>query len=106
MRSSVAVISPPLIDPTYMLTRRIIALPASIEYVNGNVSAITIAPVRPGMAPTVIPRLVPMAIRMSPVGAVSSAMACSVGVTIDSFYYAVSWSFYGKSVTTIFVSTN
>ena len=72
IRSNVAVINPPLIEPTYILTSRIIAFPASIEYVSGSVSAMSIAPVRPGIAPTRIPRLVPMAIRISPVGAIRS----------------------------------
>ena len=49
-----------------MLTKSIMALPLSMEKVKGNVRAISIAPVKPGTAPTVTPRVVPSSMRNSP----------------------------------------
>ena len=66
MRNRVAVIKPPLMAPTYMPIRRIKAGMGSIEKVRGRVNAISMAPVRPGMAPTVIPKTVPTTIRIIP----------------------------------------
>ena len=59
MRSRVAVIRPPLTEPTYIATRSVNADCASMPKVSGSESAINIAPVRPGIAPTRIPRAVP-----------------------------------------------
>jgi len=63
---SVAVINPPLMAPTYMLISRMKALMGSMLNVSGNVRAMSIAPVNPGMAPIVIPRIVPMATSIAP----------------------------------------
>ena len=62
IRSKVAVINPPLTEPTYMETNSTKALFPSMEKVNGKLKAISIAPVNPGTAPTITPRLVPRAI--------------------------------------------
>ena len=70
--NNVAVISPPLTDPTYIDTKRINADSPLIENVRGKVSAINIAPVNPGMAPTIIPRLVPTAISSRELGVKSN----------------------------------
>ena len=63
---SVAVINPPLIAPTYMLISSIKALMGSMLKVSGKVRAMSIAPVNPGIAPIVIPRIVPMATNKAP----------------------------------------
>jgi hypothetical protein len=70
--NKVAVISPPLTDPTYIDTNRINADSPLIENVRGKVRAINIAPVNPGMAPTMIPRLVPTAISSRELGVKSN----------------------------------
>jgi hypothetical protein len=59
MRRRVALINPPLTAPTYIATRRTRPSTGSIEKVKGRVRAINIVPVRPGIPPTVIPRVVP-----------------------------------------------
>ena len=59
MRSSVAVIKPPLTDPTYIATRSASAVWPSMPKVSGKDSEINIAPVSPGIAPTVMPSAVP-----------------------------------------------
>ena len=59
MRNSVALINPPLTAPTYMATSKTRPLTGSIENVSGRERAISMVPVKPGMAPTVIPRVVP-----------------------------------------------
>ena len=66
--SKVAVIMPPLTEPTYMEIKRTSAEPLSIEKVSGKVNAINIAPVRPGIAPMTIPSEVPSAIKANDVG--------------------------------------
>ena len=66
MRNKVAVINPPLTAPTYVLINRMNALTGSIPKVSGKVSAISIAPVNPGIAPIVIPNAVPITIKNSP----------------------------------------
>ena len=76
IRSRVAVIIPPLIDPTYMPMRRVRAYCASIPYVSGMVSAMSIVPVRPGIAPTKIPSIVPSATSSNPPGLQSCVIAC------------------------------
>ena len=48
-----------MIDPVYIDTSRIIELTGDMWKVNGRVSAISIAPVRPGIAPTTMPAAVP-----------------------------------------------
>ena len=63
---SVAVINPPLTAPTYMLIKRMKAKIGSILNVNGSVRAISIAPVKPGIAPIVIPNTVPNTIKERP----------------------------------------
>jgi hypothetical protein len=55
----VAVIRPPLTDPTYIATSKARALWPLMLKVRGKVSEISIAPVRPGIEPTAIPRAVP-----------------------------------------------
>ena len=64
--SNVAVIKPPLMAPTYMLISRMNALIGSMLNVSGSVNAINIAPVNPGMAPTIIPKIVPKITRDIP----------------------------------------
>ena len=60
IRSKVAEIKPPLIDPTYMATSRIMASAGLlIENVSGNVKVINMAPVSPGIAPTITPSTTP-----------------------------------------------
>ena len=59
IRKSVALISPPLTEPTYIDTSRIIASIPSMENVQGRDKEISIAPVSPGIAPTMIPSAVP-----------------------------------------------
>jgi hypothetical protein len=66
MRNKVAVINPPLIAPTYMLMSRMKALMGSMLNVKGKVRAMSIAPVRPGIAPMVIPRIVPITTSIIP----------------------------------------
>lgn len=68
IRNKVAVINPPLTEPTYIETNRTKALLPSMEKVNGKVRAINIAPVNPGMAPTITPKLVPKAIKAKAAG--------------------------------------
>jgi hypothetical protein len=64
IRNKVAEINPPLIDPTYMETNNTIASAGfCMEKVNGNVSAINMAPVSPGIAPTTIPSETPSTIK-------------------------------------------
>ena len=60
MRIKVAEIKPPLVEPTYIDTKRISALVLSIKKVSGNVSAITMPPLNPGMAPTTTPTTTPV----------------------------------------------
>ena len=64
MRSSVALMSPPLTAPTYIATNSTSACAGCIVYVNGSVSAMSIVPVNPGTAPTMMPSAVPN--KMSP----------------------------------------
>ena len=68
MRRRVAVIKPPLTEPTYIATRKASALCPSIPKVSGSESEINIAPVSPGMAPTVIPSAVPSRTRKTRLG--------------------------------------
>ena len=66
IRNNVAVINPPLTAPTYMLISRMNAFAGSILNVSGKVRAINIAPVKPGIAPIVIPKIVPKMTKHSP----------------------------------------
>jgi hypothetical protein len=66
IRNNVAVINPPLTAPTYMLISRMNAFTGSILNVSGKVRAINIAPVNPGIAPIVIPKIVPRMTKDSP----------------------------------------
>jgi hypothetical protein len=59
MRNRVALINPPLTAPTYMATSNTRPLTGSMEKVKGRERAISIVPVNPGIAPTVIPKVVP-----------------------------------------------
>ena len=59
IRKSVALIRPPLTAPTYMATSKTSPLTGSIEKVNGRERAISMVPVKPGIAPTVMPKVVP-----------------------------------------------
>ncbi len=93
IRSRVAVIRPPLTAPTYIETSRIRAFAPVMEKVSGSVSAISIAPVRPGMAPTTIPRLVPSAISANGTGEKS---CCRASIT----------ALQGRSMVKISVNTN
>ena len=68
MRRRVALISPPLTAPTYIATSRTSPLTGSIEKVKGSDRAISMVPVNPGIAPTVIPRVVPKRTRPRIVG--------------------------------------
>ena len=59
MRSKIAEISPPVIEPVYIDTSRIIASAGAMKNVKGRDRAISIDPVRPGIAPTTMPANVP-----------------------------------------------
>ena len=63
---SVAVIKPPLTAPTYMLINKMKAKMGSMLKVSGSVRAISMAPVRPGIAPIVMPSTVPNTIKAIP----------------------------------------
>ena len=66
--NKVAVIMPPLTEPTYIEINNTNADSPLMENVNGNVSAISIAPVSPGIAPTMTPSEVPSAISTNEFG--------------------------------------
>ena len=70
IRISVAVTRPPLTLPTYIDTSKLKASLESIEKVSGSTSAINMAPVKPGMAPTTIPRI-------EPITTITTACGCS-----------------------------
>ena len=59
IRSNVALINPPLTAPTYMPINSTSADTGSISKVKGNANAMSIVPVKPGTAPTKIPKAVP-----------------------------------------------
>ena len=83
MRSSVAVTNPPLTLPTYIDTNRTNACSPLIEKVNGNESAINIAPVNPGIAPTETPRIDPIATSASEAGeSINLATASSSDINL------------------------
>jgi len=64
MRSRVAVINPPLTEPTYMATNKAKAVCGSMPKVNGTTSEMAMAPVRPGTAPTNTPATTPKQIQI------------------------------------------
>ena len=59
IRNNVAVINPPLTLPTYIDTNSTNACSPLMVKVKGNDNAINIAPVNPGIAPTVTPNVDP-----------------------------------------------
>ena len=83
MRSRVAVIKPPLTEPTYIATRNARALCGSMLNVSGNESEMSIAPVSPGMAPTVIPSAVPSKTRSTRFGSERTSKIIGVLGEID-----------------------
>ena len=68
IRNKVALIKPPLTAPTYMATSNTNAATGSIVNVSGKASAISIVPVNPGTAPTVMPRNTPSNVSPNNVG--------------------------------------
>ena len=87
MRNNVAVINPPLTDPTYIDISKTDADSPLIEKVSGSVNAINIAPVSPGIAPTMTPREVPSAISPNADGVARNwIVGVRSGKTYASFY--------------------
>ena len=68
IRSRVAVINPPLTEPTYMATNSANAYCGSMPKVSGTASEIAMAPVNPGTAPTSTPPITPTQIQMRRTG--------------------------------------
>ena len=74
-------INPPLTLPTYMEINNTSACSPLIENVNGRESAINIAPVKPGIAPTVTPSSDPSTTSSSAVGVnITSKTGCKSGI--------------------------
>ena len=61
--NSVALINPPLTDPTCMPMSKRTALVLSMENVIGTVKAMSMPPPKPGIAPTKMPLATPMKIQ-------------------------------------------
>ena len=90
IRNKVAVISPPLTEPTYIEINKTNAGSPPIENVKGSVNAINIAPDKPGIAPTMPPSDVPNAISANAVGVARNwIVGIRSGKTYPFFLHAV-----------------
>ena len=69
----VAVMRPPETLPTYIETSSTMAESPDSPKVKGRESAMSMAPVRPGIAPTVIPKSVPKTVMSSSSGELKNA---------------------------------